>query len=105
MMELDQERKLTCCGDEPYNEENEKYALKSDYLLHEAFCLYDQADIFHPYEKHHSTVKDACQLAEKLKVNYITAKIKILKIVKNFIQKKEKLILVGRFMFLMIYKQ
>ena len=25
MMELDQERKLTCCGDEPYNEENEKY--------------------------------------------------------------------------------
>lgn len=36
-MELDQERKLTCCGDEPYNEENEKYALKSDYLLHEAF--------------------------------------------------------------------
>ena len=68
MMELDQERKLTCCGDEPYNEENEKYALKSDYLLHEAFCLYDQADIFHPYEKHHSTVKDACQLAEELKV-------------------------------------
>lgn len=46
MMELDQERKLTCCGDEPYNEANEKYALKSDYLLHEAFCLYDQADIF-----------------------------------------------------------
>ena len=27
-----------------------------------------QADIFHPYEKHHSTVKDACQLAEELKV-------------------------------------
>ena len=71
MMELDQERKLTCCGDEPYNEENEKYALKSDYLLHEAFCLYDQADIFHPYEKHHSTVKDACQLAEKLKVKNV----------------------------------
>ena len=71
MMELDQERKLTCCGDEPYNEENEKYALKSDYLLHEAFCLYDQADIFHPYEKHHSTVKDACQLAQKLAVKNI----------------------------------
>ena len=68
MMELDENRKLTCCGDEPYNEANEKYALKSDYLLHEAFCLYNQADIFHPYEKHHSTVKDACQLAEKLKV-------------------------------------
>ena len=71
MMELDQERKLTCCGDEPYNKANEKYALKSDYLLHEAFCLYDQADIFHPYEKHHSTVKDACQLAQKLSVKNI----------------------------------
>lgn len=68
MMELDENRKLTCCGDETYNEANEKYALKSDYLLHEAFCLYNQADIFHPYEKHHSTVKDACQLAEELKV-------------------------------------
>lgn len=27
-----------------------------------------QAEIFHPYEKHHSTVKDACELAEKLHV-------------------------------------
>lgn len=25
-----------------------------------------QADIFDPYEKHHSTVKDACELAERL---------------------------------------
>ncbi len=25
-------------------------------MLHEAFCLYSQADIFDPYEKHHSTV-------------------------------------------------
>ena len=92
-------------GDEPYNEENEKYALKSDYLLHEAFCLYNQADIFHPYEKHHSTVKDACQLAEKLKVKNVVlyhSEDQNIEIAKNFIQKKEKLILVGRFMFLMI---
>ncbi|MBR2812108.1 MAG: MBL fold metallo-hydrolase, partial [Solobacterium sp.] len=34
----------------------------------EAFCLYSQKDIFDPYEKHHSTVKDACLLAEKLQV-------------------------------------
>lgn len=26
------------------------------------------ADIFHPYEKHHSTVKDACELTEQLHV-------------------------------------
>jgi len=37
-------------------------------MLHEAFCLYSQADIFDPYEKHHSTVKDACELAERLGV-------------------------------------
>ena len=36
--------------------------------MHEAFCLSSQAEIFHPYEKHHSTVKDACELAEKLHV-------------------------------------
>ena len=40
----------------------------STWLLHEAFCLYSQADLFSPYEKHHSTVKDACELAEQLKV-------------------------------------
>ena len=44
------------------------YAKNSEWLLHEAFCLYAQRDIFDPYEKHHSTVKDACQLAEKLNV-------------------------------------
>lgn len=67
-MELGDGKKLTCCGDEPYNEENESYAKDSTWLLHEAFCLYGQADIFKPYEKHHSTVKDACELAERLGV-------------------------------------
>ena len=60
--------KITCCGDEPYNDCEEKYARGSKWLLHEAFCLYSEADIFDPYEKHHSTVKDACELAEKLEV-------------------------------------
>lgn len=67
-MELDKNGKLTCCGDEPYNSCEKKYAKNSTWLLHEAFCLYSQADIFAPYEKHHSTVKDACELAEKLNV-------------------------------------
>ena len=35
-------------------------------MLHEAFCLHGQADVFHPYEKHHSTVKAACESAERL---------------------------------------
>ena len=44
----------------------QKYAKNSTWLLHEAFCLFSQADKFKPYEKHHSTVKDACELAQKL---------------------------------------
>ena len=37
-------------------------------MFHEAFCLYGQRDIFNPYEKHHSTVKDACEMAADLNV-------------------------------------
>lgn len=61
-------KKLTCCGDEPYNECEYEYVEGSDWLLHEAFCLYGEADKFKPYEKHHSTVKEACQLAQGLKI-------------------------------------
>ena len=59
---------LACLGDEPYNEANYEYVKGSSWLLHEAFCLYAEADKFKPYEKHHSTVKEACQLAEELGV-------------------------------------
>ena len=45
-----------------------QYVKGSDWLLHEAFCLFGEADKFKPYEKHHSTVKEACQLAEELGV-------------------------------------
>lgn len=67
-MELEKGKKLTCCGDEPYNICEKQYAENSTWLLHEAFCLNGQAEIFHPYEKHHSTVKDACKLADELNV-------------------------------------
>ena len=50
-------------------EERELMGHKTTFFdIHEAFCLYDQADIFHPYEKHHSTAKDASELAEQLGV-------------------------------------
>ena len=61
-------KKLTCCGDEPYRECAREYAENSTWLLHEAFCLKSQADIFRPYEKQHSTVEDACRQAERLGV-------------------------------------
>ena len=37
-------------------------------MLHEAFCRYSDRETYKPYEKHHSTVKDACELAKRLKV-------------------------------------
>lgn len=68
-MMLDDGSKFTCCGEEPFNEYEREYAIGSKWLLHEAFCLYSQADVFKPYEKNHSTVKDACELAESLGVS------------------------------------
>lgn len=61
-------QKISCCGDEPYNPCEYEFVKGSDWLMHEAFCLYGEADIFKPYEKHHSTVREACQLAEELKI-------------------------------------
>lgn len=60
--------KFTCIGDEPYNKADAEFVQGSDWLLHEAFCLYSEAEEFRPYEKHHSTVKDACILAEQLQI-------------------------------------
>lgn len=62
---------LTFLGDEPYNDNLFKYSNNVDYLIHEAFCLYSERGIFHPYEKYHSTVKDACENAEKLNVKNV----------------------------------
>lgn len=61
-------KKLTCLGDEPFNERNRSYVENVDLLLCEAFCLYSQRDIFRPYEKHHSTALDAGKLAQSLNV-------------------------------------
>lgn len=60
--------RFTCVGDEPYNDVNYEYVKGSSWLLHEAFCLFKEADQFKPYEKHHSTVKEACLLAEELQI-------------------------------------
>lgn len=65
---LNNGRKLTCLGDEPFNPACERYLKGCDWLLHEAFCLYVERDIWKPYEKHHSTVKDACELAEAMQI-------------------------------------
>ncbi|MDO4468049.1 MAG: MBL fold metallo-hydrolase [Bacillota bacterium] len=51
------------CGDEPCI--REELMEKATYLMHEAFCLHAQKDIFHPERAHHSTVLQACQIAQK----------------------------------------
>ncbi len=55
-------------GDEPYHEALLPWVEGAQWLLHEAFCLYGQRERFKPYEKHHSTVMDACRLAEELHI-------------------------------------
>lgn len=67
-LQLKSGRRLTCLGDEPYNPLCERHVSGSDWLLAEAFCLYGDRDKFKPYEKHHSTVREACELAEQLGV-------------------------------------
>lgn len=61
-------KSLACLGDEPYNELNRKHIEGSDWMMCEAFCLYDDRDIFKPYEKCHSTALDAGKLAAELNI-------------------------------------
>lgn len=60
--------KLACLGDEPFNALCRSYVEGAEWLLCEAFCLYDDRDIYKPYEKHHSTAMDAGKLAEEIGV-------------------------------------
>ena len=60
--------KLSFCGDVTLKKELEPLILGSEWLLHEAFCLYEERETFKPYEKEHGTVKDACELGERMKI-------------------------------------
>lgn len=59
---------FVCLGDEPCAKHLEKEIYNAYFVLHEAFCLYDDKEIYKPYEKHHSTVKDASILAQRCHV-------------------------------------
>lgn len=61
-------KRLVCLGDEPYREQNRKYAEGADWLMSEAFCLYADRERFKPYEKSHSTARDAGICAGRLNV-------------------------------------
>lgn len=57
---------LTSFGDEPYNEKLLAYAENSDYIIHDAFCLERDSNLFKPHEINHATVKDAANNATSL---------------------------------------
>ena len=57
---------LVCLGDEPYSPQCEELVKGADWMLCEAFCLDRDKDVFHPYEKHHSTALDGGRIAEEL---------------------------------------
>lgn len=59
-------QKLACLGDEPYREICRKYVEGCDWLLCEAFCLDSDKELYHPYEKKHSTALDAGRAAGEL---------------------------------------
>ncbi len=60
--------RLAFPGDEPCPDFLRDTFRKAHWMFHEAFCLYGERDRFQPYEKHHSTVRDACQLAQDLQI-------------------------------------
>ncbi len=63
--------KIVFLGDEPYNPKCYQYCQQADWLLHEAFCLYEKREIYKPYEKHHSTTKDASEVACQLNAKHL----------------------------------
>ena len=54
-------KKLVFLGDETLNPELYDMVKDKDYVMHEAFCLDADKEIFKPYEKKHSTVKYVCE--------------------------------------------
>lgn len=62
------EKRFTFLGDEPYRDLEYEYVQGATWVMHETFCRYEDRELFEPYEKYHATVKDACEMAEELKV-------------------------------------
>lgn len=61
-------KRLVFLGDEPLNHILYERVSEADYVMHEAFCLDSEENIFHPYQKNHSTVKSTANTMNELKV-------------------------------------
>lgn len=55
-------------GDETLNPKLYNRVRNADYVAHEAYCLNQEEERFHAYEKNHSTVLSASQVMENLQV-------------------------------------
>lgn len=67
-VKLDNGKVLTFLGDVPCSKKRYKDIKNTDWVLHESFCLYKERDVFKPYPKNHTTVKDVCETMELLNV-------------------------------------
>ena len=62
------EKRLVFLGDETLNPNLYDKVKGADYVMHEAFCLDSEENIFHAYEKNHSTAKSVSAVMNKLEV-------------------------------------
>ena len=62
-------KRLVFLGDETLNPELYDYVSNSDYLMHEAFCLDSESDIFKPQEKGHSSAGAVARAMNDLNIN------------------------------------
>ena len=61
-------KRLVFLGDETLNVNLYDMVRNADYVMHEAFCLDSEENIFHAYQKNHSTVKSASEVMNRLEV-------------------------------------
>lgn len=62
------DKRLVFLGDETLNPNLYERVRNSDYVMHEAFCLDSEENIFHAYEKNHSTATSASKVMNNLEV-------------------------------------
>ena len=60
--------RLVFLGDETLNPKLYDRVRNADYVMHEAFCLDSEENIFHAYEKNHSTAQSASKVMSDLEV-------------------------------------
>ena len=61
-------KRLVFLGDETLNPNLYEKIKGADYVMHEAFCLDSEENIFHAYQKNHSTVKSASKVMNELNI-------------------------------------